>query len=112
MNAVSVDSGKAWGIAGDERSAALEIVLLKRTYVLPWAQFLYAEGGADEVRLVFAAHDVIVRGSGLESLLADLAGQRVALLREPSRPDRFPAPEGRSIREIVVQKVETEATGR
>jgi hypothetical protein len=45
-------------------------------------QFLCAEGGAEEVRLVFAAHDVIVRGSGLESLLADLAGQRVAVGRD------------------------------
>jgi hypothetical protein len=108
MNTVSVDRGKAWVITGGERAAALEIVLLKRTYVLPWAQFLYAEGGADEVRLVFAAHDVIVRGSGLNSLLADLAGQRLALLREPSRPERFSAPEGRSIREIVVQKVEAD----
>jgi hypothetical protein len=112
MNAVSVDSGKAWAVTGEERAAALEIVLLKRTYVLPWAQFLYAEGGADEVRLVFAAHDVIVRGSGLDSLLADLAGQKVALLREPSRPERFSAVERRFIREIVVQKVETEVTGR
>jgi hypothetical protein len=108
MNAVSVDRGKAWIIAGDERAVALEIVLLKRTYVLPWAQFLYAEGGADEVRLVFAAHDVIVRGSGLESLLADLAGQRVTVMGEPLRSDRLSAPEGRSIREIVVQKVEAD----
>jgi len=83
-------------------------VLLKRTYVLPWAQFLYAEGEADEVRLVFAAHDLIVRGSGLESLLADLAEQRLALLREPSRPDRFSPAGGRFIREIVVQKVEAD----
>jgi hypothetical protein len=112
MNAVSVDSGKTWAVTGEERAAALEIVLLKRTYVLPWTQFLYAEGGADEVRLVFAAHDVIVRGNGLESLLADLAAQRVALMREPSRPDRLSAGAGRFIREIVVQKVETEAYGR
>lgn len=27
---------------------ALEVVLLKRTYVLPWSQFLYAEGDNDE----------------------------------------------------------------
>jgi hypothetical protein len=103
-----VDSAKAWATTGDERVAALEIVLLKRTYIFPWTQLLYAEGGADKVRLVFAAHDVIVRGSGLESLLADLAAQRVTIRREPSRPDRFSAAEGRFIREIVVQKVEAE----
>ena len=48
----------------------------------------------------------------LESLLADLAAQRVTIMREPSRPDRFSAAEGRFIREIVVQKVEAEAYGR
>jgi hypothetical protein len=108
MNAVSVDSGKAWAVTGEERPAALEIVLLKCTYVFPWTQFLYAEGGADEVRLAFAAHDVIVRGSGLESLLADLAAQRVTIMREPSRTDRFSASERRFIREIMVQKVEAD----
>ncbi len=112
MNAVSVDSGKAWTVAQEERAAALEIVLLKRTYVLPWSQFLYAEGGSDEVRLVFATHDVIVRGGGLDSLLEDLAGQRLALMREPSRPDRFSAMAGRFIREIVVNRVEAEVDGR
>ncbi len=89
MNAVSADNGKPWSIAPDERTAALEIVLLKRTYVLPWSQFLYAEGGEDEIRLVFVAHDVVVRGSGLSVLLADLAAQRVAAMREPSRTRAF-----------------------
>ena len=112
MNAVSVGSRKAWSVTGDERASALEIVLLKCTYILPWSQFLYAEGGADEVRLVFAAHDVIVRGRGLESLLEDVAAQRVALMREPPRADRFSAGSVQLIREIVVQKVEAEPYGR
>jgi hypothetical protein len=106
MSAVSADSGKGWAVTGEERPTALEIVLLKCTYVFPWTQFLYAEGCTDEVRLAFAAHDVIVRGSGLESLLADLAAQRVTIMREPLRADRFFAAERRSIREILVQKVE------
>ena len=112
MNAVSGGSGKAWIVSGEERASALEIVLLKCTYVLPWSQFLYAVGSADEVRLVFAAHDVIVQGSGLESLLADVAAQRVALMREPPRADRFSAGAMQCIREIVVQKVEAEPYGR
>ena len=112
MNAVSGGSGKAWIVTGEERSRALEIVLLKCTYVLPWSQSLYAVGSSDEVRLVFATQDVIVRGSGLESLLADVAAQRVVLIREPSRSDRFSAGGAHFIREIVVQKVEAEAYGR
>ena len=35
MNAVSVDSGKPWVVARDERAVALEVVLLKQTWVLP-----------------------------------------------------------------------------
>lgn len=108
MNAVSVDSGKPWAVTGEERAVALEIVLLKRTYVFPWTQFLYAEGGADEVRLVFAVHDVVVRSSGLDSLLAEVAAQRVTLIREPFRSDRFPVTERRCIREIVIQKIEAD----
>ena len=73
MNMASADSRKSWSVNLEERPAALEITLLKRTYVLPWNQFLYAEGGNDEVRAVFAMHDVVIRGSGLDELLADMA---------------------------------------
>jgi hypothetical protein len=89
MNTASADSRKSWIVNLEERPAALEITLLKRTYVLPWGQFLYAEGGNDEVRAVFAVHDVIIRGSGLDELLADMATQRIAVIHEPSRTDRF-----------------------
>ena len=50
MSTVLADNPKAWKTR-QERPAALEIILLKRTYVLPWAQFLYAEGDNDEVRI-------------------------------------------------------------
>jgi hypothetical protein len=106
MNAVSADSWKSWSVNLEDRPAALEITLLKRTYVLPWNQFLYAEGGNDEVRAVFATHDVIIRGGGLDELLADMATQRVAAMHEPPRPDRFSSAAPRGIREIVVQKIE------
>ena len=59
-------------------------MLLKRTYVLLWNQFLYAEGGEDEARLAFTTHDVVVNGSHLDSLLADLSTQKVSLLRDQS----------------------------
>jgi hypothetical protein len=106
MNTVSADSRKSWSVNLEDRPAALEITLLKRTYVLPWNQFLYAEGGNDEVRAVFATHDVIIRGGGLDELLADMATQRVAAMHEPSRPDRFSSAAPRGIREIVVQRIE------
>ena len=106
MNTASADRRKSWSVSLDDRATALEIALLKRTYVLPWHQFLYAEGGDDEVRAVFAMHEVIVRGAGLTALLADLAAQNVTVIQEPTRADRFQSSVDPFIREVVVQKLE------
>jgi hypothetical protein len=81
--------------------------LIGRTYVLPWAQFLYAEGGDDEVHLVFATHDVTVKGAGLQALLADLADRRLAGLDEPLRADRFAGRYVACIRELSVTRAES-----
>ena len=105
MNTASADSRKGWSVSLDDRVAALEIALLKRTYVLPWNQFVYAEGGDDEVRAVFATHEVIIRGAGLTALLADLAAQNVTVIQEPTRADRFQSSD-RFIREVDVRQVE------
>ena len=40
MTTVSSDNPKTWTVPTDERPSALEVILLKRTYVLPWTQFL------------------------------------------------------------------------
>lgn len=101
------DSQKPRKTTTQERPAGLEIALLKRAYVLPWGQFLYAEGDDDEIRLAFTTHDVLVRGSSLGSLLLDVAAQRIARLREPARADRFSGETAPSIRELLVVKVET-----
>ena len=87
---------------------ALQVVLLKRTYVLPWSQFLYAEGGNDEVRLTYATHDVLIKGSNLEPLLAAIAGHGLSRIQESTRPDRFVSPAGPNIREITVERIEQE----
>ena len=94
------------GVSGDIGSRNLEIILLKRTFVLPWSQFLFAEGGNDEIRLAFSTHDVIVTGSRLDSLLQDLSCQRLTRLQESSRPHRFSSATGPQITSISVQKVE------
>jgi len=108
MNTASADSRKSWRVSLDDRSVALEIALLKRTYVLPWHQFLYAEGGDDEVHAVFAMHKVIVRGAGLTALLADLAAQKVTVIWEPRRVDRFESRGDRFIRELDVRELKEE----
>ena len=77
----SVGDEKPWTIDRERRPYGLRVVLPKRSYVLPWAQFLYAEGAPDTVRAVFSMHDVVVTGCGLDALLADLAAQVVTVLQ-------------------------------
>jgi hypothetical protein len=106
MNAASVHSEYEWRTVARERPSGLEVVLLKQTYVLPWSQFLYAEGRDDEIRLVFATHDVVVAGSGLSSVLTDLAEQRIGRLNEPTRAARMDALGTTRIREIRVERAD------
>ena len=63
-----------WVISAADQPPALEIVLLRQTVILSWNQFVYAEGGDDEVRIAFASHDVVVKGAGLGPLLHAIAG--------------------------------------
>ncbi len=88
------------------RRAGLEVILLKQTLVLPWSQFLYAEGGDDQVRLVFSTHDIVVSGNRLGPLLAEVSAQRVSRLREPTRTEKFTHDTGPQISGILVRKLE------
>jgi hypothetical protein len=106
MNAVSVDKQRNGRVVAPERQTGLEVVLLKRTYVFPWSQFLFAEGGEDEIRAVFATHDVIIRGAALAGLLAELAAQRLARREEPARSDRFDQFHGSVIRQLIVERAQ------
>ncbi len=91
---------------GSSSPLALQVVLLKRTYVLPWSQFLYAEGANYEVRLTYATHDVLIKGSNLDPLLAAIAGHGLSRIQESTRSDRFVSPAGPHVREITVEKIE------
>lgn len=88
------------------RPTGLEVILLKQTLVLPWTQFLYGEGGEDQVRLVFSTHDVVVSGNRLGPLLADVSAQRISRLREPTRTEKFTHEAGPQIAGILVRKLE------
>ena len=107
MNAASVDKAP-WVISAADQPPALEIVLMRQTVIISWNQFVYAEGGDDEVRIAFASHDVIVKGSGLDPLLCAIAAHRVALIRKSERSERFSDPAERLIREIAVRRIEAE----
>jgi hypothetical protein len=102
----SVGNEPAWAIDREGRPYGLRVVLPKCTYVLPWAQFLYAEGGADRVHAVFSMHDVIVTGCRLDNLLADVAAQVVTVLRQPSRADAFRNAPGPRVSTIEVRRIE------
>jgi hypothetical protein len=106
MNLASVDKNKApWIISTADQPPALEVVLLRQTVIISWNQFVYAEGGDDEVRLAFASHDVVVKGAGLDPLLRAIAANRVVLIRESDRAERFSDAVERFIREIAVRRI-------
>lgn len=94
------------GESSEIQYSNLEVVLLKKTFVLPWSQFLFAEGGNEEIRLTFSTHDVVVTGSRLEKLLEDLSARKLNRLEEPGRSDRFGLTIGQQISSILVQKVD------
>jgi hypothetical protein len=97
---------KPWSVDTSSRGYALEIRLLKRVYVLPWTQFLYAEGTSEEVQAFFSMHDVVVRGTALSSLLADFASQQITVLKEPARTEKFSeSTAGPRIFEVQVSRV-------
>lgn len=103
----SADESKGWSVDTGQRVYGLQVVKLKRVYVLPWAQFLYAEGTSEEVRAVFSTHDVVVKGSDLTSLLSNFASQQITVLKEPGRTDRFTNADGPHITYLDVRQVET-----
>jgi hypothetical protein len=102
---------KGWQVEAEGRAYGLHVVLLQREYVLPWVQFLYAEGTEDNVRAVFSTHDVEIQGRGLTALLADFASQRVSVLRQPSRADEFVASARRKITALAVRRAEENTPG-
>jgi hypothetical protein len=101
---------KGWEVEGDGRAYGLNAIMLQREYVLPWSQFLYAEGTNEEVQAFFSTHDVVIRGTELTSLLRDFAAQRVTILREPARVDKFIGGSGPRIMELEVRRVQLEGS--
>lgn len=97
---------RPWSVDTSARARGLQVILLKSIYSLPWSQFLYAEGTGEEVRAAFSTHDLMIKGSGLAPLLADFAAQKIAILREPPRTDRFGASDGPRITELQVRRVD------
>jgi hypothetical protein len=96
---------RPWSVDRERRPYSVGVVLQKRTYVLPWSQFLYAEGAPDAVRAVFSMHDVVVTGRGLDALLTDLAVQAVTVIQLP-RVESFVPAAGPRIVAVDVRRIE------
>jgi hypothetical protein len=100
------DSAKSW-IAGEhDRPAGVQIRFIKQTIVLPWSQFLYADGTNEKIRIAFSTHDIEISGYALGSLLQGLAAQCVSVLQEPARAERFSTDPGSRITSILIRKME------
>jgi hypothetical protein len=110
VNTVSADKAP-WVISASSLPATLEIWLPKQTLILAWNQFVYAEGDSEELRIAFASHEVVIKGTGLDGLLPAIATHRVVSIRESTRPERFSSHVGRFISEIAVRKIEGESSG-
>ena len=107
MNVVS-GGNVPWVISSGDPAATLEIRLQTQTVILSWHQFVCGEGNSEELRIAFASHDVVIKGSGLDALLPAIASHRVVSLRESLRSERFSGHAVRFIGEIVVRRIEGE----
>ena len=94
-----------WTTAEDTRLGGCSVVLLKHAFALPWAHFLYAQGGDEEVRAHWTTHELVIRGSGLSPLLAAFASQQLEAIFESPRTGRF-VKVGPVVAEIDITKIE------
>jgi hypothetical protein len=69
------------------QSASLVVHLRRRSLVLPYCRFLYAEGNNAQVQIAFASHLITVTGHGLASLLTALAARQALRLIQPAESD-------------------------
>jgi hypothetical protein len=73
------------------------------------AIIIYAEASAEEIRLAFTTHEVLINGSRLDLLIADVSAQKISELREPAgRLDKFTLGNGLNVTGISVRKVESQ----
>lgn len=94
-----------WTTVEDTRLGGSPVVLLRHAFALSWAHFLYAQGDDAEVRAFWTTHELVIKGSGLRSLLEELASQRLEAIFESPRASRF-GQAGPMVAEIDITKLE------
>ena len=108
---MSTKSPECW--ASDPNAHGVKVELsAERSLLLPFDQFAYAElkteGKQQHLRLVFATHEVSVRGNSLRRVETAMQRMELSLLAVLPGQNRSLVPEGQPmIREILVTESET-----
>lgn len=97
---MSTNAPEGW--ASDPNARALRIELSPdHIYLLPFDQFVHAEvtreGSAQKLHMVFATHEVVIRGHGLRRLTAALQRQELAFVSLLPKPSREAIPDGQPV---------------
>jgi hypothetical protein len=108
---MSTKSPECWANDPQARGVRVEISA-EHSIVLPHDQFAFAElkseGRDQELRLVFAMHEVLVRGHSLRRIETAIQRSELSLLTTLSHKHRSLVPEGQPvIFEIVVTEAKT-----
>jgi len=85
----SVGDKKPWAVDRERRASGLRVVLPKRTYVLPWAQFLYAEGARTACGQCSACTTSSRQGVGSMRCWRIWPHKVVTVLQQPLRAETF-----------------------
>jgi len=103
-------SPECW--ASDPQARGLRIeISADQSLILPFDQFVFAElkseGKQQQLRLVFATHDVLVRGHALRRIETTMQRMELSLLAKLPSSQRSLIPDGQPlIFEIIVTEVE------
>jgi len=112
---MSTKSPECW--ASDPQAEALRIeVTPERSLLLPHDQFMFAEltsgGGEQILKLVFAAHEVTIRGHHLRRIETVMQRMELSLLTKLPNSHRSLITEGQPVvLEIIVKEAERDGVG-
>ena len=112
---MSTRTPECW--ASDSQARALRIEISpERSLVLPFDEFAWAElvsdGREQQLKLVFAAHEVLVIGHSLRRIETAMQRMELSLLRKlPKGSASVVEPGQPVILEIVVSEIEPSANG-
>jgi hypothetical protein len=107
---MSTKSPECWASDPNARAVKIE-VSAEQTLLLPFDQFAFAEltseGKEQRLRLVFATHEVTLRGHSLRRIETTMQRMELSFLMALSGNQRALVPDGQPVvREIVVTEAE------